>query len=128
MCADPTRIRQILIILVDNAIKFTPANGAVKVQARVFDKDPSLVVLEVSDSGCGISPDMTERIFERLFQTSDPSLGRSQRPWLGACTSAKTWLPDRGANLDKERARTRVSLFRRLADFLPAEPDFAGIS
>jgi signal transduction histidine kinase len=74
VCTDPTRLRQILIILVDNAIKFTPANGEVKIQARVFDKDPNLLVLEVSDSGCGISPDMTERIFERLFQTSDPTL------------------------------------------------------
>lgn len=74
MCTDPTRLRQILIILVDNAIKFTQANGEVKIQARVSDKDPSLLVLEVSDSGCGISPDMTERIFDRLFQTSDPSL------------------------------------------------------
>lgn len=74
VCADPMRMRQILIILCDNAIKFTPVNGDVKIQARVFDSDPSLVVLEVSDSGCGISPDMTERIFERLFQTSDPSL------------------------------------------------------
>jgi len=74
VCADPMRMRQILIILVDNAIKFTPANGTVKVRARASDEDPSLVVLEVSDSGCGISPDMTERIFERLFQTSDPSL------------------------------------------------------
>src|ERR1700735_5676975 len=73
-CADPMRMRQILIILGDSAIKFTPANGEVKIQARVFDQDPSLLVLEVSDSGCGISPDMTERIFERLFQTSDPSL------------------------------------------------------
>jgi hypothetical protein len=37
----------------------------------------NLLVLEVSDSGCGISPDMTERIFERLFQTPDPaSAGR----------------------------------------------------
>lgn len=77
VCADPTRLRQILIILVDNAIKFTPANGAVKVQARVFEDDPNLVVLEISDSGCGISSDMTERIFERLFQASDPaSAGR----------------------------------------------------
>jgi signal transduction histidine kinase len=74
VCTDPTRIRQILIILVDNAIKFTPANGEVQIHARVSDEDPSLLVLEVSDSGCGISPDMTERIFERLFQTSDPSL------------------------------------------------------
>ena len=77
VCADPTRIRQILIILVDNAIKFTPANGAVKIQARMFEEDPTFLVLEVSDSGCGISPDMTERIFERLFQASDPaSAGR----------------------------------------------------
>jgi signal transduction histidine kinase len=77
VCADPTRIRQILIILLDNAIKFTPANGAVKVWARIFEEDANLLVLEVSDSGCGISPDMTERIFERLFQTPDPaSAGR----------------------------------------------------
>jgi signal transduction histidine kinase len=77
VCADPTRIRQILIILVDNAIKFTPANGAVKIQARIFEGDSSFLVLEVSDSGCGISPDMTERVFERLFQASHPtSAGR----------------------------------------------------
>jgi signal transduction histidine kinase len=72
--ADPTRVRQILIILIDNAIKFTPANGVVKVQAWVLEKDPTFLVLEVSDSGCGISPDITERIFERLFQSSEPSL------------------------------------------------------
>ena len=83
VCADPTRIRQILIILVDNAIKFTPANGAVKVQARVFEEDPNLLVLEVSDSGCGISPDMTERIFERLFQASDPALAGRKGLGLG---------------------------------------------
>lgn len=74
ICTDPTRLRQILIILVDNAIKFTPTDGEVKIQAKVSEKDPTLLVLEVSDSGCGISPDMTERIFDRLFQTSDPSL------------------------------------------------------
>jgi hypothetical protein len=81
--ADPTRIRQILIILVDNAIKFTPANGAVKVQARVLEEDSNLLVLEVSDSGCGISPDMTERIFERLFQALDPALAGRKGLGLG---------------------------------------------
>jgi anti-sigma regulatory factor (Ser/Thr protein kinase) len=69
--ADPARVQQILIILVDNAIKFTPANGTVKVQARIHEEDPTRLLLEVSDSGCGISPDMTERIFERLFQAAD---------------------------------------------------------
>jgi PAS domain S-box-containing protein len=70
--ADPVRIRQILIILADNAIKFTPANGTVKIHARVLKEDPNRMVLEVSDSGCGISPEMCERIFERLFQAQDP--------------------------------------------------------
>ena len=83
VCADPTRIRQILIILVDNAIKFTPANGVVKVQARMLEENPNLVVLEVSDSGCGISADMTELIFERLFQASDPALAGRKGLGLG---------------------------------------------
>lgn len=83
VCADPTRLRQILIILVDNALKFTPANGAVKVQARMLEQDSNLLVLEVSDSGCGISPDMTERIFERLFQASDPALAGRKGLGLG---------------------------------------------
>src|ERR1700694_2058425 len=83
VCADPTRVRQILIILVDNAIKFTPANGAVKVQAHILEDDPNLLVLEVTDSGCGISPDLTERIFERLFQASDPALAGRKGLGLG---------------------------------------------
>jgi signal transduction histidine kinase len=83
ICADPTRIRQILIILVDNAIKFTPANGAVKVEARLAEEDSNFLVLEVSDSGCGISPDMTERIFERHFQASDPALAGRKGLGLG---------------------------------------------
>jgi PAS domain S-box-containing protein len=79
--ADPARVRQILLILMDNAIKFTPPNGAVKIRARVDKEDSRHVVVEVSDSGPGISPDMTERIFERLIQASDP--GSAGRKGLG---------------------------------------------
>jgi signal transduction histidine kinase len=83
VCADPTRLRQILIILVDNAIKFTPASGVVKVQARKLEKDPNFLTLEVSDSGCGIRPDMIERIFERLVQATDPALAGRKGLGLG---------------------------------------------
>jgi signal transduction histidine kinase len=77
MCADPTRVRQILIILIDNAIKFTPVGGTVRVTARLREEFSDYLVLEIADSGCGISPEMTERIFERLFQASDrASAGR----------------------------------------------------
>jgi signal transduction histidine kinase len=81
--ADPTRLRQILIILFDNAIKFTPNGGAVKVQARVLEKDPSFLLVEVSDSGCGINPDMAERIFERLYQVATPALAARKGLGLG---------------------------------------------
>lgn len=81
--ADPTRLRQILIILIDNAIKFTPASGAVKVGARRLEADPDLMLLEVTDSGCGIEPQMADRIFERLFQASDPALAGRKGLGLG---------------------------------------------
>jgi signal transduction histidine kinase len=77
VCADPTRVRQVLIILVDNAIKFTPAGGRVKVQAGVLEERPDDLLVQVADTGCGINPGMCERIFERLFQAQDPaSAGR----------------------------------------------------
>jgi signal transduction histidine kinase len=79
--ADPMRLRQILVILADNATKFTPPNGTVKIQVRKFEEDPDFLLLEVTDSGCGISPDMTEKIFERLFQASNPAL--EERKGLG---------------------------------------------
>jgi signal transduction histidine kinase len=69
--ADPMRLRQILIILVENAIKFTSAKGTVKIQARIFNRDPSALLLEVSDSGCGINQESIGRIFERLFQAEN---------------------------------------------------------
>ena len=83
VCADPTRVRQILIILVDNAIKFAPVNGAVKVQASILEDSSSQLLLRVSDTGGGISPGMTERIFERLFQASDPASAGRQGLGLG---------------------------------------------
>jgi len=79
--ADATRLRQILTILVDNAVKFTPAGGTVTVTAREYEKDGSMVLVEVSDTGCGIKLEETERIFEHLYQVTDP--GSAGRRGLG---------------------------------------------
>jgi PAS domain S-box-containing protein len=79
--ADQTRLRQILIILLDNAIKFTPEGGAVDIKVRLLPHDPRLLLLEVSDTGCGISPEMMESIFERLYQV--PGLTQASRKGLG---------------------------------------------
>jgi hypothetical protein len=108
ICADPTRLRQILIILADNAIKFTPENGSVKIRARIFENEPNRVILEVRDTGCGIRSGMTERIFERLVQASDPALEGRKGLGLGlhickelvSRQGGKIWaenLPEQGA-------------------------------
>jgi PAS domain S-box-containing protein len=70
---DPGMVRQILVNLVGNAIKFTKA-GTVAV--RLW-RDGAEVALEVSDTGPGIPPELRERIFETFFQ-ADPSTTRRE--------------------------------------------------
>ncbi len=69
--ADPDRVLEVLINLVDNAIKFTPPDGAVMVQACRVEADPGSVYISVSDTGRGINPESKALIFERLYQDSD---------------------------------------------------------
>jgi signal transduction histidine kinase len=81
---DAMRIRQVLTILMDNAVKYTPDGGMVNVQAGVCAHDPGFLQVEVSDTGCGIKPEAIARIFEHLYQVSDPSVtGRAGRNGLG---------------------------------------------
>ncbi len=68
--ADPVRLLQVLIILCDNAIKFTPEGGSVRIRAKIFDRDRDFFLVEVADTGCGIPPEMRDRIFERLYQVT----------------------------------------------------------
>jgi signal transduction histidine kinase/phenylalanine-4-hydroxylase/CheY-like chemotaxis protein len=66
---DPTRLRQILVNLVDNAIKFTD-RGSVDVS---LTKEESSLIFRVKDSGCGISSGQVQRVFESFFQTDTSS-------------------------------------------------------
>jgi PAS domain S-box-containing protein len=70
--ADPTRVRQILTILIDNAVKFTPEGGLVEVSAATFEKDAGFLLVEVSDNGRGIGADQVDNIFENFYQISRP--------------------------------------------------------
>jgi signal transduction histidine kinase len=79
--ADPDRILEVLINLLDNAIKFTPADGAVMLQASMVNADPDSVYISVSDTGRGISPEAKALIFERLYQ--DPDSIDNNRSGLG---------------------------------------------
>jgi len=71
---DPTRIRQILLNLIGNAVKFT-RNGSISVEAKRMNEGER-VEFRVTDTGIGIPADARERIFED-FVTLDPSFSRA---------------------------------------------------
>jgi hypothetical protein len=79
--ADPARVRQILTNLIDNGVKFTPDNGTISVKAKFFGEDHDFVCVSVSDSGCGISAENREIIFDRLAQVKGS--GEVSRSGLG---------------------------------------------
>ena len=63
--ADEQKIRQLILILVDNAVKYTPEHGRISVCVQ---EDRWSVKLSVSDTGIGIAPEHQERIFERFYR------------------------------------------------------------
>jgi len=81
LLADPDRVVEVLINLIDNGIKFTPADGAVTVQACLMPTDPEFVYISIADTGKGIDPASKALIFERLYQ--DPSAVDNHRKGLG---------------------------------------------
>jgi hypothetical protein len=78
---DPARARQILINLIDNGIKFTPEGGTLIVESRACAEGDDFLCLSVSDTGCGISPENREIVFERLAQVKNSA--EASRSGLG---------------------------------------------
>ncbi|HYW32078.1 MAG TPA: ATP-binding protein, partial [Gemmatimonas sp.] len=76
--ADPEKLRQILINLLTNAIKFTDAGGRVSLACNT-DRDGGVVRIRVSDTGRGIAPDQLGRIFEPFVQVDRHSTPGSQQ-------------------------------------------------
>ena len=62
--ADSDRIEQVVINLLDNAIKFTPEGGKISLESAVKD---GLAEITVRDSGTGIAPEDRDKIFDRFF-------------------------------------------------------------
>jgi signal transduction histidine kinase len=108
LVGDRARLAQILDNLIANAIKFTPPGG--KVEVRTFLAGDSGVV-EVTDTGIGISAEDQERLFQRFFRAEGAILGAIDGTGLGLAI-VKAIVDAHGGDLAVESIAGRGTTFR----------------
>lgn len=69
ICGDEGRVRQVVGILIDNALRHTPAGGSIGVSLHRAGRS---VLMAVTDNGEGIPPELQKKVFDRFFQ-ADPA-------------------------------------------------------
>ncbi|WP_051963532.1 PAS domain S-box protein [Deinococcus misasensis] len=96
---DADRLKQLLLILLENALKYTPEQGEIHLS---LEKQEGFALLKVQDTGMGIHEEDLERVFERFFR-ADKSRHRTQDPggtglglpiakWIVEAHKGKIWL------------------------------------
>ena len=87
---DPTRLRQILTNLMDNALKFTP-EGSVEVRVRpeAAADGQALIRVEIRDTGIGMKPEVVERLFTSFFQGDNSTTRKYGGTGLGLTISKR---------------------------------------
>lgn len=72
---DPGQLRQLSLILIDNAIKYTPAGGKIRI---AVSRNGALAAFSITDTGIGIPPEARPHIFERFYR-ADQARARDQQ-------------------------------------------------
>ena len=106
--ADRDRLAQVLINLLDNAVKFTPEGGRIFLTAAARE---GRIVLDVSDSGVGIPPDEIGRIFERFYRVDRSRDRREGGTGLGLAIAKHLTLA-MGGTIEVESVPGRGTTFR----------------
>jgi signal transduction histidine kinase len=112
---DPSLLRQLLVILLDNAVKFTPIGGQVSLSVSRAD---GRATVTVADTGVGIPPNELPRIYDRFYRGGD---ARQRADGAGLGLSIAKWIVDaHGSSLTvvSEPGRGTTVTVR----FPPAEP------
>ena len=106
--ADEQKIRQIILILVDNAVKYTPEHGRISVAIR---EERGGVQLSVADTGIGIAPADQERIFDRFYRVDKARSRRMGGNGLGLAI-AREIVEAHGGTITVESTPGKGTTFR----------------
>ncbi|WP_025745646.1 sensor histidine kinase [Kallotenue papyrolyticum] len=123
---DPDALKQVLLILVDNALKFTPVTGTIRIATAAREQS---VAISVQDTGIGIAPEALPHIFERFYRADSARTGGGSGLGLAI---AKTLIEHQGGTISVESAPGRGSTFTvvlpRAAVALPQEAQSAPVA
>jgi signal transduction histidine kinase len=106
---------QVFTNLLGNALKFTPQGGQISVAVRELRSE---LLVEIRDSGMGISPEHLDRIFDRFYRVPLPAAERVEGSGLGL-SICKTIVEEHGGRIWVESVVGRGSIF---SFTLPKEP------
>jgi len=109
LAVDRHRIREMLLNIVTNAIKYTPQGGTI---ALSLEQDDEAVTFSVRDSGIGIAPGDLPHIFERFWR-ADPARSRTgERPGVGLGLAITKWIVEaHGGSINVQSRPSRGSVF-----------------
>jgi two-component system, OmpR family, phosphate regulon sensor histidine kinase PhoR len=124
LLVDPLRTRQVVDNLICNAVKYTPAGGAVVLSVTDTGSE---VVLSVSDTGIGISGEDRERLFTRFFRSSDAHDLAIQGIGLGLAI-CKSIVDAHGGSIELDSEVGRGSTFRVRLPRAHAEPSLVPVT
>ena len=102
------RLKQVVVNLLDNAIKYTPAKGAIHLRVLVVNGH---AVLEVEDNGIGIPPEALPHIFERFYRVDEARCAESESAGLGL-SIVKSICAAHGAEVEAQSTVGCGSCFR----------------
>jgi heavy metal sensor kinase len=105
---DRARLKQVVVNLLDNAIKYTPAGGSVALSVR---RDGALAVFEVSDTGAGIPGDALPQVFRRFYRVDDSRSREGGGAGLGL-SIVKSICAAHGASVEVASVPGKGSTFR----------------
>jgi heavy metal sensor kinase len=108
VAGDRARLKQVVVNLLDNAIKYTPAKGAIQLNVTTVNGH---AVLEVVDNGMGIPPGAQPHVFERFYRVDQTRSGDSGSAGLGL-SIVKSICAAHGAEVEVQSAIGKGSRFR----------------
>ena len=106
---DHSRVRQLVLNLLTNAVKYTPKGGSVSVELA---QDDGKVVITVTDTGIGIAPGDLPHIFDRFWRADSARTRTGERPGAGLGLAICKWIAEaHGGSIEVQSRPGRGSRF-----------------